>query len=36
MLCGTVFLLVVGAGTFSLDARMNRAESASGVTSALV
>ncbi len=36
MLCGTVFLLVVGAGTFSLDARMNRAESASRVTSAPV
>jgi len=36
MLCGSVFLLVVGAGTFSLDARMNRAESASRVTSAPV
>ena len=32
MLCGSVFLLVVGAGTLSLDARMNRAESASRVT----
>ena len=36
MLCGSVFLLVVGAGTYSLDARMNRAESASRVTSAPV
>jgi uncharacterized membrane protein YphA (DoxX/SURF4 family) len=33
MLCGSVFLLVVGAGTFSLDARMNRAESATRVPS---
>ena len=36
MLCGSVFLLVVGAGTYSLDARMNRAKSASRVTSAPV
>src|SRR6476660_183873 len=32
MLCGSIFLLIVGAGTFSLDARKNRAESASRVT----
>jgi uncharacterized membrane protein YphA (DoxX/SURF4 family) len=26
MLCGSIFLLIVGAGAYSLDARMNRAE----------
>ncbi|MEN3321500.1 MAG: putative oxidoreductase [Mycobacterium sp.] len=32
MLCGSVFLLVVGAGTYSLDARMNRAEASAVMT----
>ena len=27
MLCGSVFLLIVGAGSYSLDARMSRAPS---------
>jgi putative oxidoreductase len=26
MLCGSIFLLIVGSGAYSLDARMNRAE----------
>ncbi|MGX9788636.1 DoxX family protein [Mycobacterium sp. MMS18-G62] len=36
MLCGSVFLLVVGAGVWSLDARMNHSETAPRVTSAAV
>jgi len=36
MLCGSVFLLVVGAGVWSLDARMNHPETAPRVTSAPV
>jgi uncharacterized membrane protein YphA (DoxX/SURF4 family) len=34
MLCGSVFLLIVGAGAYSLDARMNRSETAPRVISA--
>ena len=34
MLCGSVFLLTVGAGGFSIDARMNRAVAPARVTSA--
>lgn len=32
MLCGSIFLLVVGAGGHSLDRRMNRADSSTRVT----
>jgi putative oxidoreductase len=32
MLCGSVFLLVVGAGGYSVDARMNRAEASAVMT----
>ena len=32
MLCGSIFLLIVGAGAYSLDARMNRANAAAVVT----
>ena len=32
MLCGSIFLLIVGAGAYSLDARMNRAETSAGMT----
>jgi uncharacterized membrane protein YphA (DoxX/SURF4 family) len=28
MLCGSVFLLIAGAGSLSLDARMSRSEAA--------
>lgn len=36
MLCGSVFLLIVGAGGLSFDARMNRAGASSSVTGARV
>jgi putative oxidoreductase len=32
MLCGSVFLLIVGAGGYSVDARMNRAEASAVMT----
>jgi putative oxidoreductase len=32
MLCGSIFLLIVGAGTYSLDARVNRAEASAVMT----
>ena len=34
MLCGSIFLLIVGAGKYSFDARMSRTESTSDVTAA--
>ena len=34
MLCGSVFLLIVGSGAYSIDARMNRAQTPERVTSA--
>ena len=36
MLCGSVFLLIVGAGGYSLDGRMNRADTPARVTGAAV
>ena len=36
MLCGSIFLLIVGAGGYSFDARMNRVGSPARVTSAAV
>ena len=36
MLCGSVFLLIVGAGGYSFDVRMNRVGSPARVTSAAV
>ena len=36
MLCGCIFLLIVGAGSLSLDARMRQSEAASHVTGAAV
>ena len=36
MLCGSVFLLVVGAGGYSIDRRMNRVGSSARVTGAAV
>lgn len=33
MLCGSMYLLIVGAGKYSLDARMSRTDSAPGVVS---
>jgi hypothetical protein len=32
MLCGSIFLLIVGAGTYSLDAQMNRDRATAVVT----
>ncbi len=32
MLCGSIFLLIVGAGTYSLDARMNRTQAQAVMT----
>ncbi|OBK79315.1 DoxX family protein [Mycobacterium sp. 1274761.0] len=32
MLCGSLFLLLVGAGTYSLDSRMNRADASKRVS----
>ena len=34
MLCGSIFLLIVGAGGHSFDSRMNRVESSTRVTGA--
>jgi putative oxidoreductase len=36
MLCGSVFLLIVGSGALSLDARMAHSEAAPRVTGAAV
>jgi hypothetical protein len=36
MLCGSIFLLIVGAGGYSFDGRTNRAASPAHVTSAAV
>ena len=36
MLCGSVFLLIVGAGGYSLDRRMNRVGASARVTGAAV
>jgi putative oxidoreductase len=36
MLCGSLFLLIVGAGGYSLDARMNRSTAASRVAGASI
>ncbi len=36
MLCGSVFLLIVGAGAYSLDGRMNRTGTPARVTGAAV
>jgi putative oxidoreductase len=36
MLCGSVFLLIVGAGGYSLDRRMNRVDASARVTGAAV
>ena len=36
MLCGSVFLLIVGAGAYSLDSRLNRASTPARVTGAAV
>jgi putative oxidoreductase len=36
MLCGSVFLLIVGAGVWSLDARRSHPETAPKITSAAV
>ena len=36
MLCGSVFLLIVGAGGYSLDSRLNRATTAGRVSGAAV
>lgn len=36
ILCGCVFLLIVGSGSYSLDARLNRAPTASRATGASV
>ena len=32
MLCGSVFLLIVGAGAYPFDARLNRAEASAVMT----
>ena len=36
MLCGSVFLLVVGAGAYSVDSRLNRVGASARVTGAAV
>jgi putative oxidoreductase len=36
MLCGSVFLLIVGAGAYSLDSRMNRVGTSTRVTGTAV
>jgi uncharacterized membrane protein YphA (DoxX/SURF4 family) len=36
MLCGSVFLLIVGAGSLSLDARMTRSKAARSAVGAAV